>query len=269
MNNTVKVQNEELIRIESIDGQLLVSSKKVAEHFEKEHKHVLEKIDSKRRELNKSVENSADINSLKIFFLDNFLEDFYIDAKGREQRQVLLTKDGFSFITMGFTGLKADAWKLKYIEAFNKMEQELRENKQYQYKNLSPEMKALLTHDVKIQEMQKEVKTVREDLIDFKEDIPLFAVECDEITRLVRKTGTDVLNGKNSNAYRDKSLRSKVYSDIYRQLRREFGVRSYKAIKRRQLDKALKAVENYKLPTCLIEEINLINKYDNRRDLVC
>lgn len=269
MNHIVKTENENLVKIESIEGQLLVSSKKIAEHFEKEHKHVLEKIDSKRRELNKSVENSADINNLKIFFLDNFLEDFYIDGKGRQQRQVLLTKDGFSFITMGFTGLKADAWKLKYIEAFNKMEQELIENKQYQYKNLSPEMKALLTHDVKIQEMQKEVTTVRADLIDFKEEIPLFAIECEEITRLVRKTGTEVLNGKNSNAYRDKSLRSKVYSDIYRQLRREFGVRSYKAIKRRQLDQALEAVESYKLPTYLIEEIELANKFKNVEGLVC
>ncbi|WP_416389583.1 ORF6C domain-containing protein, partial [Paraclostridium bifermentans] len=58
-----------------------------------------------------------------------------------------------------------------------------------------------------------------------------------------------------SNAYKDKSIRSRVYSDIYRQLRREFGVTSYKAIKRRQLEQALQAVENYRLPVVLEEEI--------------
>ncbi|WP_290063462.1 ORF6C domain-containing protein, partial [Paraclostridium bifermentans] len=55
----------------------------------------------------------------------------------------------------------------------------------------------------------------------------------------------------------------------YRQLRREFGVTSYKAIKRRQLEQALQAVENYRLPVVLEEEINLINKYESRGDLVC
>ena len=196
----------------------------------------------------------------------NVDNDEKIIARINNTSATFLTEDGLYEVLM----LSRKPIAKQFKKQVKKILKELRlENKQYQYKNLSPEMKALLTHDVKIQEMQKEVKTVREDFIDFKEDIPLFAVECDEITRLVRKTGTGVLNGKNSNAYRDKSLRSKVYSDIYRQLRREFGVRSYKAIKRRQLDKALKAVENYKLPTCLIEEINLINKYDNRRDLVC
>src|SRR5699024_11811103 len=42
-------------------------------------------------------------------------------------REFLLTRDGFSFIVMGFTGAKADQWKLKYIEAFNQMEGALKE----------------------------------------------------------------------------------------------------------------------------------------------
>lgn len=137
------------------------------------------------------------------------------------------------------------------------------------YSNLSKELKAILTIDKKQQVIERNIKQVKTELTDFKQDIPLFAVECDEITRLVRKVGTNALNGKLSNAYKDKSIRSKVYSDIYRQLRREFGVTSYKAIKRRQLEQALQAVENYRLPMVLEEEINLINKYESRGDLVC
>lgn len=137
------------------------------------------------------------------------------------------------------------------------------------YSNLSKELKAILTIDKKQQVIEQNIKQVKIELTDFKQDIPLFAVECDEISRLVRKVGTNALNGKLSNAYKDKSIRSKVYSDIYRQLRREFGVTSYKAIKRRQLEQALQAVENYRLPMVLEEEINLINKYESRGDLVC
>lgn len=137
------------------------------------------------------------------------------------------------------------------------------------YSNLSKELKAILTIDKKQQVIEQNIKQVKTELTDFKQDIPLFAVECDEISRLVRKVGTNALNGKLSNAYKDKSIRSKVYSDIYRQLRREFGVTSYKAIKRRQLEQALQAVENYRLPMVLEEEINLINKYESRGDLVC
>lgn len=137
------------------------------------------------------------------------------------------------------------------------------------YSNLSKELKAILTIDKKQQVIEQNIKQVKTELTDFKQDIPLFAVECDEISRLVRKVGTNALNGKLSNAYKDKSIRSKVYSDIYRQLRREFGVTSYKAIKRRQLEQALQAVETYRLPMVLEEEINLINKYESRGDLVC
>lgn len=137
------------------------------------------------------------------------------------------------------------------------------------YSNLSKELKAILTIDKKQQVIERNIKQVKTELTDFKQDIPLFAVECDEISRLVRKVGTNALSGKLSNAYKDKSIRSRVYSDIYRQLRREFGVTSYKAIKRRQLEQALQAVENYRLPVVLEEEINLINKYESRGDLVC
>jgi phage regulator Rha-like protein len=48
----------------------------------------------------------------------------------RTQKEYLLTRDGFSLVVMGFTGQKALQWKLKYIEAFNKMEAQLKGNTQ-------------------------------------------------------------------------------------------------------------------------------------------
>lgn len=55
-----------------------------------------------------------------------FIESTYLDKSNRQSKEYLLTRDGFSFLVMGFTGAKADIWKLKYIEAFNKMEEYIR-----------------------------------------------------------------------------------------------------------------------------------------------
>ena len=103
-----------LVKIEEINKEetLVVSSRDVAENFEKEHKHVLEAI----REIKTSVENSAHL----------FIENKYQDSYKRDQTEYLLTRDGFSLLVMGFTGQKALDWKLKYIEAFNEMEKELK-----------------------------------------------------------------------------------------------------------------------------------------------
>lgn len=72
------------------------------------------------------------------------------------------------------------------------------------------------------------------------------------------------LGGKNSNAYHDKTLRSKVYIDIYAQLRREFGYSgSYKAIKRKYISAAYDLINNYKLPATLSEQISNANAQQN------
>lgn len=75
------------------------------------HKHVLRAIEDK-------ISLNPILGSAKYF-----IESSYKDSTGRSNKEYLLTKDGFTFLVMGFTGAKADEWKLKYIEAFNKMEQ--------------------------------------------------------------------------------------------------------------------------------------------------
>lgn len=238
----------QIINVQNIEGKLLVSSRDIGENFEKQHKHVLEAIE----ELKKGIaEKSAYL----------FKESKYQHPQNKQwYKEYLITRDGFTLLAMGFNGKKALDWKVKYIEAFNIMEEELRENKQNQYKNLSPEIKALLMHDVRIQEMQKEVITVKDDLNEFKDDIPLFTVECEEISKAVKRVGTKVLGGHGSTAYNNKSVRAKVYSDIHRQLKREFDVNSYKAIKRKYLSDALDIVDDYNLTIALKEQINMLNE---------
>lgn len=108
-------------------------------------------------------------------------------------------------------------------------------------------------------ELKEEIESVRQELDDFKQDMPLLAVECEQITVAVHKRGVDALGGKSSNAYKDTSLRGKVYQDIHREIKRQFGVNTYKAIKRSQCDAAVAIIEEYELPIVLQEQIRDCN----------
>lgn len=97
-------------------------------------------------------------------------------------------------------------------------------------------------------ELEQKIDSVDKDLQEFKKDMPLLALECQRITVAKNKKVVPLLGSKDAPAYKNSSLRSKVYGDVDSQLRREFGVSSYKAIRRNQTDKAIEIIENYELP---------------------
>ncbi len=100
------------IIIQNKDGKILVSSRDVAEKFGKEHSKV-------KRSIKSFEEDAANFGEM-------FKIVYYNDSYGREQEEYLMNRDGFSLLAMGFTGKEALQWKLKYIEAFNKMEEKLK-----------------------------------------------------------------------------------------------------------------------------------------------
>lgn len=79
-------------------------------------------------------------------------------------------------------------------------------------------------------------------------DLPILGIEIDRITSAVHKKGVECLGGKYSEAYQDRSLRGKVYNDIYADLKQHFHVGSYKSIKRSQCDLAVSIIDGYQLP---------------------
>ena len=97
------------------NGQIVVSSRDVAEKFEKRHADVLRAVEKHEAALHAT--------DAKVRWFD---ESTYVDEKGEERKEYLVTRDGFSLLAMSFTGAKAFQWKLKYINAFNRMEAELK-----------------------------------------------------------------------------------------------------------------------------------------------
>lgn len=134
-----------------------------------------------------------------------------------------------------------------------------------QVRRLTPQEELRLHYQVieeqskEIESVREEVTEVREEVTDLKDNMPLFNIECKELQALVRKIGTKVLGGYKSNAYNDNSLRTRVYKDIQNQLKREFGVEKYEAIKRSQLEIAKTIVEAYRAPVVLVTEISNLN----------
>jgi len=93
------------------DGALITTSINVAEAFGKLHKDVLRKLEC--------------IDCSKDFTERNFTPSEYKDSTGRNLPMYKMTKDGFMFLVMGFTGKKAAMIKEAYINAFNWMAKQL------------------------------------------------------------------------------------------------------------------------------------------------
>ncbi|HHH7426708.1 TPA: Rha family transcriptional regulator [Escherichia coli] len=94
-----------------VDGQAVTSSLAVADFFSKRHDDVLKKI--------RTLECSAS------FTARNFSVSDYTDCTGRKLPCYQITRDGFAFLAMGFTGKRAAQFKEAYINAFNQMEKQL------------------------------------------------------------------------------------------------------------------------------------------------
>lgn len=85
-------------------------------------------------------------------------------------------------------------------------------------------------------ELTERVDKVETKITSLENDMPLYGCEIDEVSKHVKRKAVDVLGGKDSEAYRDGSIRSQVFADIYTQIKREYGVvSSYKSIKRKYI----------------------------------
>lgn len=115
---TDSVKDSDLILLRN--NQALTTSLKIAESFEKRHGDVIRKIEQTISDLTKINQRNFTLVE------DSFIKTVYKDQKGEERPVYYLNRDAFTLLVMGFTGEKALGWKIRYIDAFNRMEEELR-----------------------------------------------------------------------------------------------------------------------------------------------
>src|SRR6266702_3420616 len=97
--------------VESKAGRAVTTSRLIADRFGKKHQHVLDGI--------------RKVVCSESFSRSNFRRSDYVDYRGKTQPMYEVTRDGFSFLAMGYTGKKAAAFKEQFIDAFNRMEKAL------------------------------------------------------------------------------------------------------------------------------------------------
>lgn len=101
----------ELVMIEN--GKTYALSHEVAQKFKKEHRTIYRKIEGL-------------IKSQPEFGSANFGVTTYVTDQNKTHNCFQMTRDGFAMIAMSLTGKEAENWKIKYMNAFNAMEDALK-----------------------------------------------------------------------------------------------------------------------------------------------
>ena len=210
MNQLVIMQNQKAV----------TTSLQVSEVFNKNHQHVLRDLDS----LKEGVQNWTDL----------FWEDSYVHPQNKQTyRMIYMNRDGFTLLAMGFTGKEALQFKLNYINEFNKMEQVSRQPRVLTEKE---QLRASMQLSL---ETSEEVEVLKEEVNDLKEKVEnQITIDHGEQRRLQKAVAIKVYELESI-----AELRPKLFREIYREIKDRFGVASYKDVKRKDLQLAIRYVE--------------------------
>lgn len=181
------------------DNRALTNSLLVAEKFGKEHGDVLKAIDA--------VFTKVPENQCKGYFSDTSIEIPQPNGGIRHSRVVVMNRDGFTLLVMGFTGKRAFQFKLAYIAAFNAMEKAIKEDYTRALSNMDQRIKVI-----------EERRTCFEGLPSPAEELPKMSQrDCIRslVNKIARATSTNQSN-----------IWHKVYNHLY--YRYHISIRSYK-----------------------------------------
>ncbi len=222
--------------------EAVTTSLQVAESFEKKHRHVLSAID----ELKEGVaENWADL----------FWEDTYVHPQNKQSYRIIyMNRDGFSLLAMGFTGKKALNFKLQYIEAFNKMEKEIKGSL-----TLLPKTKremALLALAAN-EETNERVDAIESDLNDLKNNQLLAEPDYRTISNMVRNKIRVICNQQHLNS----KAKAELFKDLNGGIKRITGAVARNRIKAKQFNDVIEFINNWMPSTAtmtIIKQMELL-----------
>ena len=229
------------------DEKVVTTSLKVAEIFEKEHRDVMKSI------RNLTAQNFA-VKKM-------FVEESYLNSRNQQQPMFYMNRDGFTLLAMGFTGSKAMEFKLKYIEAFNQMEKKIKEETQFRLPTNLNEMSTMFYSVMKDQDKKIEEQSEK---VNFLMNLSgLTSPRNKELTKTRNKKIIQVCGGSESNSYQDKSLRSKLYNELFKSYRHRFDVNQYVDTPMKRFDEAKDYINNWYPPFELKDEIEKANAQGN------
>lgn len=233
---------EQLVELQN--GEPTTTSLQVAEAFDKRHDAVLRDVKSQIKEV-----GSTDLWS------EFFKEDTY-KVRGREYPMYRMNKDGFTLLVMSYTGTKATEFKVRYIQAFNEMEDALKsQSSQLRLPKNNAEMLQVV-NDVN-EETNKRIDEVKETVDDLKDRFGLPATQAKQLKDARSKHVTILLGGHDSNAY--DQISQKVYRQIGHDFKDYFDLPRYDVLPLSKFDEGMAYVRAWQLPTNLALQVRELN----------
>ena len=234
---TYQGQNNPHALVQNLNNEAVTTSRQVAATFDKEHKHVLRDI----------ITLKKDVPNFGLMFKEGTAPDSY----GRQQPIYYINRDGFTLLAMGFTGSKALQFKLAYIQAFNEMEQALKQPKQLTARE---QMQLVMSVAEETAERVDELETTVQVLAN---EITINNSQQKQLQAIVNKKVLDAVGGKGSPAY--KELGRKVYAAAWRELKNHFFVPRYQEVKKVDFEEAVKLLSMFEPSASLQLDIEKVN----------
>lgn len=183
---------------------------------------------------------------------NNFLNQHQIDLGSKNAKSLYLwTEKGAWLHAKSLNTDQAwDAYEMLVDDYYVKQEQ--LNSVADHYQNLSPEVKAIFLIDERTQKMETRLNQLENNMtIDYGQQL--------SIQNAGKARALQFLGGKESAAYRDKSIRQKAFSAIWKDVKEYFNVDSYKNIRATELDKAIEFIRGWSMSGRLCREVELIN----------
>lgn len=219
------------------DQQAVTTSLQVAEVFGKKHQHVLRDL----LNLKEGVQNWTDL----------FFENNYVHPQNKQTYpQIIMNRDGFTLLAMGFTGKQALQFKLKYIEAFNKMESHIKRQPQLPTSPRDLAKLALAANE----ETNQRLDDIDTRLVDIEENKLITTEDKGTIDRAVQKKVYQICQEQ----HLVQGAKSMLFADLGASIKQLFGVPNRGRIKDKDFPKVLNFIDTWQPSSVTKERINQI-----------
>lgn len=224
------------------DKRAVTTTINISEDFEKEHYDVIKSVNK----LKEDVGN----------FSEMFVESDEPDSYGRPRKVYFMNRDGFTLLAMGFTGKKALEFKLKYIKAFNEMEDQIIKGSQYQVP--TDPMSALKLMFQAAEETKEDVEEVKKRVSDLEENSSLSPGEYNYISRRISQRVFQI--GRERSYNMNKKQKAELYKALNSEIASITGIKTRSQLKNKHFDAVVDFIDDWepsKATTVVVKQLEL------------
>ncbi|BDR81063.1 Rha family transcriptional regulator [Clostridium tetani] len=240
--------------LKMVNDQPTVDSREVARLVNKEHKNLIRDI---RGYID--ILEGSNLSSQKFF-----IESTYINIQNKVQPCYLLTRKGCDMVANKLTGEKGVLFTAEYVTRFEEMEQVLKKS----MKPLSPMDQLKLQYQV-LEEHQEKLITIESKVISLENNMTIDYGQQLVLQELAKAKAIKEMGGKENYCYRDRSLRSKVFSSVWKDFKDYLAVNSYRNTAKKDFDKAKEYLKDWKAQGKLLREIEEMNSQIVLEEIAC